>query len=68
MDILLAIQIAKALADAVQEGIPLVQKVTALLQASDDPSAQTVLAELKAAYEASGVEADAALDARIAQG
>ncbi len=65
MDILLAIQIAKALADAVQEGIPLVQKVTALLQASDDPTAQAALADLKAAYVASGAEADLALDAAI---
>ncbi len=65
MEIILAIQIAKALAEAAQEGIPLVQKVTALLQASDDPAAQAALADLKAAYVASGLEADAALDAAI---
>lgn len=63
MEILLAIQIAKALADAVTEGIPLAQKVAALLQASDDPAAKAALADLRAAYVASGVEADAALDA-----
>lgn len=61
MTLQLAIQIANALAMALQTGVPLIKQVENLLHASDEPEAKAALAQLRAVYESTGAEADAAL-------
>lgn len=68
IQVALAIQIAREAAKLIPDGIDLVQHVKAILEASDEPEAQSALDALKAAYEKSGLDADEALRKRIEQG
>jgi hypothetical protein len=68
MNPLLVIQVISGLVELAPKGLSLYQQITDILKASDEPTAQALLAKMEATYAESGAEADAALADELARG
>jgi hypothetical protein len=67
MNPLLVIQVIQGLIEVAPKGVTLYKQVRDILEASDEPAAQALLAQMEQTYADSAAEADTAIAEQLAK-